>query len=260
MFNRPLIRAMNPMYEKVLARANTLGYTVPSARVRSLDSGLMSRLLRAGAFFTHDIIQIWATDGDRDFAKINWRDPSTFAATEVGTPDFHVGEGFSANTTANYVRLNFVASTQGVMFTRLSHSIYVYVFSTGDGYVMGAYRTAVPAGGFFLNLRTSPSFHGYGSFTGELAWPAAYADSAGGYQIVRDSDTSIDLRKDGTTVGTNAATTTRDVDITTFATIYNREGTPTTPNNNAPVSCVMLGSEDVPANVHNHFKYRIDRL
>lgn len=260
MFNIPILRPLNPMYDKVLTRANALGYTVPSARVRSLGSGLMSRLLRAGAFFEHDLILIFATDGDRDFAKLNWRDPATFAATETGTPDFHVGEGFSANTIANYVQLNFVPSTNGTTFTRLSHSIYVYVFSAGDGYVMGAYRTAAPAGGAFLNMRTSPSFHGYGSYSGELLWPTAYADNSGGYQIVRDSDTSIDLRKNGTTVGTNAATTTRDVDIEVYATCYNREGTATSQNNAAPVSCIMLGSENVPATVHGFFDYYVTRI
>lgn len=260
MRNIRIVDPYNPFYKAVLARAEVIGATVPSANCQSLDNGFLNKICRNGDFFEHDRIWMFATDGDRAFAKINWRNPGTGDATEVGTPDFHSASGFSANTTSNYVRLNYTATSAGVKFLRLNNSFYVHVTSPGDGYVFGGYEATPPAGGIFLNLRTSPSVHGWGNWCGELAWPAAYADNSGGYQIVRDSDSNTNLHYNGSSVGTNAGGTTRDVAVSLFATLYNRDAVPTTPNNNAHVGCIALGSENVSATFHNYVQYRFDRL
>lgn len=261
MHNIRIVDPYNPFYKKVLAKAASLGATVPSARVQSLDNGFLDKICRNDQFFETDCIWVTATDGDRVFASINWRNPETHRITETGTPTFTTNKGFKAVSAANIIRLNFVPSTNGVQFLRLDNSFYVYVFEHGSGgYVLGDYQTTAPAGGVFFNIRNSPGFHGWANWCGELLWPTAYADTSGGYHVIRDSDSNVTLAKDGVVVGTNAGATTRDVSNSMFGTCYNRDGVATTPNTSQHVSGIILGSELVVPGIHTHFKYRLDRL
>lgn len=100
----------------LVAQAATDGYTVPSASVLSALDTMLAALTTAGLDSRLDVLYIFATDGDRNFAKYNVLDPTTYNCTEIGTPTFTALQGFDRNGGANGLNTNFNPSTNGVNY------------------------------------------------------------------------------------------------------------------------------------------------
>ena len=105
-------------YQAVLDYATTQGYTLPSASQQLLQNQLVVDLKDAGVWSKLDIFYLFATDGDSDFASINWKDPNTFEITEVNSPTFTTNQGFSSDGASSYLNTNFNLSTSGTNYTQ----------------------------------------------------------------------------------------------------------------------------------------------
>jgi hypothetical protein len=115
----------DPDYQAVLTYATTQGYALPSLAQRALQSQLIQTLKTGSAWNTLDLFYIFATDGDSNFATLNWKNPSLYKATEVNSPTFTSNIGFTGNGVDAYLNTNW-NPTLGPNFTRnnASHGVY----------------------------------------------------------------------------------------------------------------------------------------
>jgi hypothetical protein len=126
--------SFDPDYQAVLNYATSQSYTLPSASQQILQNQLVLDLKAGGIWSLMDTIYVYATDGDRDYAKLNWKSPSLFFCTEINSPTFTTNQGFIGNGTSSYLNTNWNAVTNGVNFQLNNASIVCYVFSaSGSG-------------------------------------------------------------------------------------------------------------------------------
>jgi hypothetical protein len=102
-------------YQSVLDYATTQDYTLPSAGQQVLQNQLLVDLKDAGVWSKLDTFAVFATDGNSDFALIDWKRLSQYTA--VNSPTFTTNGGFTGNGTSAYVNTNFNPSTSGVNYT-----------------------------------------------------------------------------------------------------------------------------------------------
>jgi hypothetical protein len=111
-------------YQAVLTYATTQGYTLPSAGQQILQNQLVVDLKAGGVWSKLDTFAVFATDGNSDFALIDWKRLSQYTA--VNSPTFTTNVGFSGNGTSAYVNTNFNPSTSGVNYTLNNASRIMY--------------------------------------------------------------------------------------------------------------------------------------
>lgn len=147
-------------YTAILARATALGYTHPSAAQQVKQNTLIASLKANGIWTGLDIFYVFATDGDRNFAKINWKSPSTFLCTESNTPTFTSNVGFTGNGSNMKLDTTFNARTSGTNYLQDEGGMYGYFTGTFDGFLAGtvggapiAFRAATNQ--FYCNSATA---------------------------------------------------------------------------------------------------------
>jgi hypothetical protein len=107
--------ATDPDYQQILNYATSQGYTLPSAGQQILQEQLLNDLISFGIWDKLDTFAVFATDGDSDFALIDWKRLSQYAA--VNSPTFTTNGGFTGNGTSAYIDTNFNPATSGVNYT-----------------------------------------------------------------------------------------------------------------------------------------------
>jgi hypothetical protein len=83
---------MDADYKAILDYATTQGYTLPSASQQLLQEQLLIDLKDAGIWSKLDTFAVFATDGDSDFALIDWKRLTDYTA--INSPTFTSNEGF----------------------------------------------------------------------------------------------------------------------------------------------------------------------
>ena len=115
-------------YQAVLDRATDLGYTPPTTSQQTLQNTLVADLKSAGIWDKLDLFYIWATDGDVDFAGLNWITPSSFEITRINSPNFTTNVGFQGVIANNsYLSSGYIPT---------SHAVKQSVDSTSYGYYL----------------------------------------------------------------------------------------------------------------------------
>jgi hypothetical protein len=125
--------AFDADYQAILDYGTTQGYTLPSASQKLLQNQLVIDLKTAGAWSDLDLFYVFATDGDEDFATINWKDVNNFQAIKVNSPNFTTNVGFNSNGSTSYLNTNWNVSTDSSNFQLLSNCLHYYVANNGDG-------------------------------------------------------------------------------------------------------------------------------
>jgi len=129
----PTSSLYDPDYQAVLTYATTQGYTLPSLSQRALQDQVV-RTLKSGSIWSElDLFYMFATDGDSDFATLNWKNPSAYKASKVNSPTFTSNIGFTGNGVNAYLNTNWNA-TIGPKFTQNSASHGVYTNDIDRGY------------------------------------------------------------------------------------------------------------------------------
>jgi len=119
-------------YQAVLDYATTQGYTLPSASQQALQNQLVVDLKDAGIWSSLDLFYVFATDGDSDFASINWKDPNNFECIEVNSPTFTSNQGFASNGTSSYLNTDYNVLNDSTNFQLLSNGLAYYVTDVGS--------------------------------------------------------------------------------------------------------------------------------
>ena len=111
-------------YVAILNYATTQGYTLPSASQRIKQNKLLVDLKAAGVWSKLDTFAVFATDGNSDFALIDWKRLVNY--TGVNVPTFTTNEGFTGNGTDTYISTNFNPATNGVNYTLNNASRFMW--------------------------------------------------------------------------------------------------------------------------------------
>ena len=117
--------AFDSDYAAILAYATTQGYTLPSASQRIKQNKLLVDLKAAGVWSKLDTLAIFATDGNSDFALIDWKRLSQYTA--INSPTFTTNEGFAGNGTSSYIDTNFNPSIGTNQYTLNNAGRYFWV-------------------------------------------------------------------------------------------------------------------------------------
>lgn len=124
-------------YQAVLDYATTQGYTAPSASQQTLQNTLVTDLKTAGVWSKLDVFYMFATDGDSDFATLNWKAPSSHQVTKVNSPTFTSNEGYNGDGSSSYLDTNLsVANATNYTRDNASFGFYFYQFAS-TGYDFG---------------------------------------------------------------------------------------------------------------------------
>jgi hypothetical protein len=121
------IRAKDPDYQAVLDYATTQGYTLPSALQQLLQNQLVVDLKDGGIWSKLDTFGVFATDGDSDFALIDWKRLSQYTA--VNSPTFTTNQGFTGDGISAYIDTNFNFTLNGINYTVNDASRYFYLLN-----------------------------------------------------------------------------------------------------------------------------------
>ena len=129
--------AYDSTYQSVLDYGTSLGYTLPSDSQKLLQNQLLIDLKTAGVWSKLDTFANFATDGDSNFALIDWKRLTLLTA--VNSPTFTTNKGFTGNGTSSYINTNFNPSTQGVNYTQNNAGVSIGVFAipTIGNYALG---------------------------------------------------------------------------------------------------------------------------
>ena len=161
--------AVDADYQAILDRSTALGYTAPSASQQTLQNTLVTDLKTAGVWSKLDAFYLFATDGDSDFATLNWKTPASFQATKTNSPTFTANEGFTGDGVSAYLDTNLNQANDTTNYTQDDASFGVYAWNeiAGTGhYVMTAdyfttrLRFAADSGGNRINHSATPSPRG----------------------------------------------------------------------------------------------------
>jgi hypothetical protein len=186
-------------YQAVLDYATTQGYTLPSAGQQILQNQLVADLKTGGIWSKLDTFAVFATDGDSDFALIDWIRLTQYTA--VNSPSFTTNEGFQGNGTSSYIDTNFNPLTNGVNYTLNNASRYFFPHAfSGAGRIDG--NTSTGQNGI---VRASSNTQRINSTNNTLAIAFDYTAVIDPKSIHRASSLSVDLFNG--TVGTTALQT-----------------------------------------------------
>ncbi len=119
--------ATNSEYQDVLDYADSQGYQRPSYAQCALQDALVSDLKDAGVWSKLDLLYVFATDGDSDFACINWKDPNNFECTEVNSPTFTTNKGFESDGSSAYLDTNWSLANDSDNYQQDDAGIFIGV-------------------------------------------------------------------------------------------------------------------------------------
>jgi hypothetical protein len=125
-------------YQAVLTRANNLGYSVPTLAQQIVQNQLVLDLKAGGVWDKLDLFYVFATgtNGNRDFAALNWKTPTSYQATLNNPLTFNTNNGLTASSTAN-VSTNLSPSTNIGEYKLNDASRFAWIHTAGTGTIDG---------------------------------------------------------------------------------------------------------------------------
>jgi hypothetical protein len=165
-------------YQTVLNYATSLGYTLPSLLQQGKQNKLLVDLKAAGIWSKLDTFAVFATDGDSNFALIDWKRLSQYTA--VNSPTFTTNQGFKGNGTSSYVNSNLNPST----------------------IVGNNYKLNNNSFGLFIKISGTMQDRGHGFFSGNLI--GTYINPSTTFRTWNNSVTGVSDGTNPTRVGFSA--------------------------------------------------------
>lgn len=174
-------------YQSVLDYATTQGYTLPSGAQQIIQNQLVIALKADGIWSKLDSFSVFATDGDSDYALIDWIRLST--QTAINSPTFISNVGYQGNNVNAEIRTGY--NPDGSLNYKqdsASYGVYVNEIVTDGQYLMGA-------GSVRCRMRTINSSN---NFINSLNISAAYNFGGVGFShFNRSSSTNVQCIKNG---------------------------------------------------------------
>jgi hypothetical protein len=115
----------DPDYIAILNYATIQGYTLPTPAVQLHQNRLINDLKAAGIWSKLDTFAVFATNGNSNFALIDWKRLTQYTA--VNSPSFTTNQGFKGNGSNMYINMNYNPVTNGINFLQDNASMGVYI-------------------------------------------------------------------------------------------------------------------------------------
>ena len=125
-------------YQAVLDYATTQGYTLPSSGQQILQNQLVVDLKDAGVWSELDTFGVFATDGDSDFALIDWIRLTDYTA--VNSPTFVTNSGYLGDGVSACIATGLDLRDSGLNWNDTNGGIfggYFYDMGTSGNYNLG---------------------------------------------------------------------------------------------------------------------------
>lgn len=184
-------------YDLVLAYGTLQGYTLPSLPQQAIQSQLYDDLVASGIWDELDVFYCFATDGDRDFAKINWKNPGTHDCTEVNTPTFTPDTGFFGNGSSSYLNTNFAPDPDGTKYSQNDAAFFLWsITDTPAAALFHGANLAAAASALHI-LPKGVSNQGQYRMNGAQLGTNAIASSIGLYHAKRIDAANIEMFVNG---------------------------------------------------------------
>ena len=192
-------------YQAVLNYATTQGYTLPSTGQQTLQNQLVVDLKTDGIWSKLDTFGVFATDGDSDFALIDWIRLSDYTA--INSPTFTINQGFTGNGTSSYIDTNF-QPINGTNYAQNSahFMVYCYANDSASTYYGGALDTT-PSVIRSLNFGGRDGSNRFStvainSTSSDVTATNSVLDDTGFNLITRTNLTTVKAYKNSTLIGT----------------------------------------------------------
>lgn len=188
-------------YQNVLDTGLSLGYRLPSCDQRILQNQLVLDLKAAGIWDQLDLLYVFATDGDENYATINWKAPANFKCVRVNSPSQVENVGVQGNGTTSYLNTQWVAGINAVNFQLNDGGAFCYVnneVAAANRFQFGADNASSDQTSF--SAKNTGSVHRYGINSSNVTVGSSVS-SIGFFHIRRTASNDLRLFKDGSQVG-----------------------------------------------------------
>jgi hypothetical protein len=205
-------------YQAVLDYATTQGYTLPSSGQQALQNQLVLDLKDGGIWSKLDTFGVFATDGDSDFALIDWIRLSDYTA--INSPTFTTDEGFQGNGTSSYIDLNYDTVTDWNNVSQNDACVFAYAFA--DIYPLNGAIVGSNVDYIFVNTR-NPTSNMASRLNSPTLSTNATINGQGLTLLNRTSALSIDIYQRGSFVANPSQTsslTTADIYVLRYSSFY----------------------------------------
>jgi len=204
----------DPDYQAVLNYATAQGYTLPSESQILLQNQLVLDLKGDSIWSLLDVFYVYATNGDSDFAKINWKNPNANFASEVNSPTFTIDKGFNGNGSTSYLDTNFSPSTHGSNFTQNDASWFAWAEGANSS---GQFWVGQADGRNGVRLATSDAqrINSASNASSSVGVSSTLSKSHVLFSRSDSSNFEIDITDTVTEVNTNYARTATSTTLTT---------------------------------------------
>lgn len=200
----------DPDYQAVLNYGTSQGYDLPSAGQKILQNQLVINLKDIGVWSLLDLLYLFATDGDRDFARINWKDPGNFTLIEGNAPTFTTNIGFVGNGVNMYLNTGWAPNPDGVNWTLDEAGFFTYINNNitpgaTSEWALGCQGDASFAsqGALALLPERTTGDHTY-AINGGTSIRGSSVSSQGFFHVRRTADNDTRIFKNASQVGTTA--------------------------------------------------------
>ena len=123
--------AFEPEYRAVITYAKSRNYTLPSSSQQTLQNNLLASLKSAGVWSKLDTFVLFATNGNSDFALIDWK--RLLQYTAVNSPTFTTNQGFQGNGSTSYINTNFNPAIDNINYLLDNACRYMWNFTINAG-------------------------------------------------------------------------------------------------------------------------------
>ena len=185
--------AFDATYQAILDYATAQGYTLPSDSQKLLQNQLVVDLKASGVWSKLDTFANFATDGNSNFALIDWKRLTQYTA--VNSPIFTANQGFTGGGT-RYIDTNYNAFTNAVNFQLNNASVGTYIRTAP---VVPNAAKAVFGNGDTGGINFVPQFSNQTSIRLNATSAVGFANTTqvGTWVIVRPSNSNTTTYKNG---------------------------------------------------------------
>lgn len=187
-------------YQAVLDYATTQGYTLPSASQQALQNQLVVDLKDAGIWSKLDTFGVFATDGDSDFALIDWIRLTDYTA--INSPTFTTNAGYNSDGSTSYIDSGFLYPADLTNGSQNDNHAMTFIDSldnSGGAFnnqaTLGVYITSI-SGIYIMQFRDNQivvwNYSNSSSLasTFSLNYLATDRSSSSNYDIIQDTTTT----------------------------------------------------------------------
>lgn len=117
-------------YQAILTYATGLGYALPSVQQQKFQNRFLKHLKNYGIWDKLDLLYVFASDGDSNFIRLNWKNPgvSTYIYSSSGVQAVNLGVNFVTSVTSPPV---VALVNNNYQLNNASAYLYLHSFTTG---------------------------------------------------------------------------------------------------------------------------------